>query len=212
VAVRSRRQQDRTLATDGTAVAAATSAWHPSPDFSPQHPRRLVLALVPRRQRSKDKVVTDRKSLAAILAGLRASGKAVVLTNGVFDLLHVGHTRCLEDARSRGDILVVAINSDASAEALKGKGHPIVPADERMEVLAALSFVDYVTTFDEPTADALLKQLGPTLYAKGADYSLKTLPEKDTIKALDCKAVFVGDKKTHSTTKLIQRIQKLKKK
>jgi D-glycero-beta-D-manno-heptose 1-phosphate adenylyltransferase len=170
------------------------------------------LALVPRRQRSKDKIVTDRKSLAAILAGLRASGKCVVLTNGVFDLLHVGHTRCLEDARSRGDVLVVAINSDDSAEALKGKGHPVVPAEERMEVLAALSFVDYVTTFAEPTADALLAQLKPTLYAKGADYNLKTLPEKDTLKTLDAKAVFVGDKKTHSTTKLIQKIQKLKKK
>jgi rfaE bifunctional protein nucleotidyltransferase chain/domain len=170
------------------------------------------LVVVPRKQRSKDKVVTDRKSLAMILAGLKASGKTVVLTNGVFDLMHVGHTRCLEDARSRGDILVVAVNSDDSAAALKGKGHPLVPEDERMEVLAALSFVDYVTVFGEPTADELLRQLKPTLYAKGADYSLKTLPEKDTIKELDVKAVFVGDKKSHSTTKMIQKIQKLKKK
>lgn len=170
------------------------------------------MVVVPRKQRSKDKVITDRRSLAAILNGLRASGKVVVLTNGVFDLLHVGHTRCLEDARSRGDLLVVAINSDKSAEALKGKGHPILPEDERMEVLAALSFVDYVTCFDEPTADALLEQLRPSLYAKGTDYTLKTLPEKDTLKAHDIKAVFVGDKKGHSTSKLIQKIQKLKKK
>lgn len=170
------------------------------------------MVVVPRKTRSKDKVFTDRKSLAAILAGLKASGKSIVLTNGVFDLLHVGHTRCLEDAKSRGDLLVVAINSDASAEALKGKGHPVVPEDERMEVLAALSFVDYVTTFDEPTADALLRLLNPNLYAKGADYTLKTLPEKDTLKELDVKAVFVGDKKSHSTTKMIQKIQKLKKK
>jgi len=169
------------------------------------------LVVVPRKQRSKDKVVTDRKSLAMILAGLKASGKTVVLTNGVFDLMHVGHTRCLEDARSRGDILVVAVNSDDSAAALKGKGHPLVPADERMEVLAALSFVDYVTGFGEATADELLRQLKPTLYAKGADYSLKTLPEKDTIKDLDVKAVFVGDKKSHSTTELIEKAQKLKK-
>ena len=169
------------------------------------------MVVVPRKQRSKDKVVTDRKSLAMILAGLKASGKTVVLTNGVFDLMHVGHTRCLEDARSRGDILVVAVNSDDSAAALKGKGHPLVPEDERMEVLAALSFVDYVTVFGEPTADELLRQLKPTLYAKGADYSLKTLPEKDTIKELDVKAVFVGDKKSHSTTDLIAKAQKLKK-
>lgn len=170
------------------------------------------MVVVPRKSRSKDKVITDRKSLASILAGLRASGKSVVLTNGVFDLLHVGHTRCLEDARSRGDLLVVAINTDASAESLKGKGHPVVPEDERLEVLAALAFVDYVTTFEEPTADALLQQLRPNLYAKGADYSLKTLPEKDTLKALDIKAVFVGDKKAHSTTKMMQKIQKMKKK
>jgi len=170
------------------------------------------LVVVPRKTRSKDKIITDRKSLAAILAGLRASGKSIVLTNGVFDLVHVGHTRCLEDARSRGDLLVVAINSDASAEALKGKGHPVVPEDERLEVLAALSFVDYVTVFEEPTADALLQQLRPNLYAKGADYTLKTLPEKDTLKDLDIKAVFVGDKKSHSTTKMIQKIQKMKKK
>lgn len=170
------------------------------------------MALAPRKLRSKDKVITDRKSLAAILAGLRASGKLVVLTNGVFDLLHVGHTRCLEDAKSRGDILVVAVNTDKSAEALKGKGHPVVPEEERMEVLAALSFVDYVTCFEEASADALLQQLQPNLYAKGSDYTLKTLPEKDTLKALDIKAVFVGDKKSHSTTKMIQKIQKLKKK
>lgn len=170
------------------------------------------MVVVPRKQRSKDKVVTDRKSLAAILAGLRASGKVVVLTNGVFDLLHVGHVRCLEDARSRGDILVVAVNNDKSAEALKGKGQPVVPEDERMEVLAALAFVDYVTSFAEPTADALLQQLRPSLYAKGSDYTLKTLPEKDTLKALDVKAVFVGDKKAHSTSKLLQKIQRLKKK
>jgi rfaE bifunctional protein nucleotidyltransferase chain/domain len=143
---------------------------------------------------------------------LRASGKSIVLTNGVFDLLHVGHTRCLEDARSRGDMLVVAVNSDAAAATLKGKGHPVVPLAERMEVLAGLGFVDYVTNFDEDTADALLEQLQPTLYAKGTDYSLRTLPEKATLKQLDIKAVFVGDKKAHSTTKLIQKVGKLKKK
>lgn len=168
------------------------------------------MVVVPRKQRSKDKIVTDRRSLAAILAGLMANGKIVVLTNGVFDLLHVGHTRCLEDARSRGDFLVVAVNSDASTGALKGKGHPVLPIEERMELLAALSFVDYVTTFDEPTADALLDQLKPTLYAKGTDYTIKTLPERETLKRLDTKAVFVGDKKGHSTTKLIQKIRKRK--
>jgi D-glycero-beta-D-manno-heptose 1-phosphate adenylyltransferase len=170
------------------------------------------LVVVPRKQRSKDKVITDRKSLAAILSGLRASGKTIVLTNGVFDLLHVGHLRCLEDARSRGDLLVVAVNSDKSAEALKGKGQPIIPCAERMEMLSGLSFVDYVTVFEEETADELLQQLHPTMYAKGTDYTLKTLPEKAIVKELDIKAVFVGDKKGHSTSKVIAKIKKLKKK
>ncbi len=170
------------------------------------------MVVVPRKQRSKDKIVADRRSLASILSGLRASGKVIVLTNGVFDLLHVGHTRCLEDARSRGDLLVVAVNTDKSAEVLKGKGQPVVPEDERMEVLAALAFVDYVTSFEEQTAEQLLDQLRPNLYAKGSDYSLKTLPEKDTLKALDIRAVFVGDKKAHSTTRLMQKVQKLRKK
>lgn len=167
------------------------------------------MVVVPRKQRSKDKVV-DRRSLAAILTGLRASGKTVVLTNGVFDLLHVGHTRCLEDARSRGDYLVVAVNSDKSAEKLKGKGHPILPCDERMELLASIGFVDYVTSFEEDTADDLLEALRPTMYAKGTDYTVKTLPEKDTLKKLDIKAVFVGDKKGHSSSKLIAKIRKKK--
>lgn len=168
------------------------------------------MAVVPKQQRSKDKIVTDRRSLALILSGLKASGKVVVLTNGVFDLLHVGHVRYLEDAASRGDLLVVACNSDESAAKQKGKGHPVTPLDERMEVLAALGFVDYVTSFTEPTADALLQQLQPSLYAKGTDYTLKTLPEKDTLKQLDIKAVFVGDKKEHSTSKLLAKIKKRK--
>lgn len=169
------------------------------------------MVVVPRKQRSKDKIVTDRRSLAAILGGLTANGKIVVLTNGVFDLLHVGHVRYLEDARSRGDFLVVAVNSDSCTEKLKGRGRPLVPCEERMEVLAGLWFVDYVTCFDEPTADKLLEQLRPSLYAKGTEYTLKTLPERDTLKQLDLKAIFVGDKKTHSTSKLLDKLGKKKK-
>jgi rfaE bifunctional protein nucleotidyltransferase chain/domain len=168
------------------------------------------LVVVPRRQRSKDKVVTERRALALILSGLMAQGKTVVLTNGVYDLLHVGHLRCLEDAKSRADFLVVAVNSDDSAEKLKGKGHPVVPLEERMEVLSGLWVVDYVTSFDELTADKLIEALRPTLYAKGTEYTIKTLPERDTLKALDVKAMFVGDRKSHSSSKLIQKIKKKK--
>ncbi len=164
------------------------------------------MVVIPRSKRSKDKVVTDRRSLTLILNGLRASGKTVILTNGVFDLMHVGHVRYLEDARSRGDYLVVAVNSDSSALTLKGKGRPVLPVAERMELLSALSFVDYVTMFEDETADALIEQLQPNLYAKGTDYNLRSLPERDTLKALGIKAVFVGDKKAHSSAQLIGKI------
>lgn len=152
----------------------------------------------------------DAKTLAGILHGLRTQGKTVVLTNGVYDLLHVGHVRCLEDARARGDFLVVAVNSDRSAEALKGKGHPVVPDDERMEVLSALWFVDYVTCYEDATADKILMLLRPDVYAKGTEYQGKVLPEKDSLKELGLKPIFVGDKKSHSSTKLIQKIKKKK--
>lgn len=166
------------------------------------------MVVVPKRTRSKDKIVKDLRSLAAVLKGVRASGKSVVLTNGVFDILHVGHLRYLEDAKARGDFLVVAVNDDKSAEAIKGKGRPLVPLAERMELLSGLWVVDYVTMFDAETADHLIEVIRPDLYAKGTDYNTKTLPERKTLKALNIKPVFVGDKKSHATSKLIQRIKK----
>ncbi len=168
------------------------------------------MVVVPRKVRSKDKIHTSHKELVTILSALKSQGKTLVLTNGVFDLLHVGHVRCLEDARARGDFLIVAVNDDDSAAALKGKGHPVQPLEERMELLASMWFVDYVTGFSEPTVEALLRKIQPTVYAKGTDYTLKTLPERDVVKELDIKAVFVGDKKVHSTTKILARIKKKK--
>lgn len=168
------------------------------------------MVVVPRKVRTKDKIFPDSKTLQPILAGLQSQEKLVVLTNGVFDLLHVGHVRYLEDARSRGDFLVVALNDDKSTEKNKGKGHPVVPVDERMELIAAFWFVDYVTKFTDETADALLERLKPDVYAKGTDYNARNLPEKATLKELDIKPAFVGDKKAHSTSKLIQRIRKKK--
>ena len=165
------------------------------------------MAVVPRRVRSKDKVFPEAKQIQPILAGLIAQEKSVVLTNGCFDLLHVGHVRYLEDARSRGDFLVVALNDDASVAKNKGEGLPIVPLEERMEVISTLWFVDYVTSFSEETADDLLRLLRPSIYAKGTDYTARTLPERDVLKELDIKPVFVGDKKNHSTTGLIETIR-----
>lgn len=168
------------------------------------------MVVVPRKVRSKDKIIPSMRALCAVLHGLQSQGKAIVLTNGVFDLMHVGHVRCLEDARARGDFLVVALNSDESAEAIKGKGHPVTPLDERMEVVSALWFVDYVTSFADATADRILEKIKPDVYAKGTDYTPKTLPERDTLKQLGIKPAFVGDKKSHSSSKIIQKIRKRK--
>ena len=168
------------------------------------------MVVVPRKVRSKDKIITSHKALFPVLSGLQSQGKAIVMTNGVFDLLHVGHVRCLEDARARGDYLVVAVNDDRSAELVKGKGHPIVPAVERIELLSALWFVDYVTTFSDETAEDLLRQFQPDVYVKGTDYNTRTLPERGVIKELGIKVAFVGDKKAHSSSKIVQRIRKKK--
>ncbi|MCA8944237.1 MAG: adenylyltransferase/cytidyltransferase family protein [Planctomycetes bacterium] len=155
-------------------------------------------------------MVASPGSLKPIIQGLRSQGKQVVLTNGCFDLLHVGHLRCLEDARARGDFLVVAVNDDKSCEKNKGKGYPVIPVEERMELLSGFWFVDYVTSFGDETADALIKKLEPDVYAKGTDYTARTLPEREVLKELGIKPVFVGDKKGHSSSKIIARIRKKK--
>ena len=168
------------------------------------------MSVKPRPKRSKEKIVKNRSLLAQIVAGLRSQGKVVVFTNGCFDLLHVGHIRAMEDAASRGDFLVVGLNTDKSVQGLKGRSHPIVPQEERAEVVAALEFVDYVTFFDEETADAVLEELHPDILAKGQDYTERTVPERNTAKELGIRILIVGDKKKHSTKDLIQRIRRRK--
>ncbi|HEX6780160.1 MAG TPA: adenylyltransferase/cytidyltransferase family protein [Ktedonobacterales bacterium] len=115
--------------------------------------------------------IQDRVSLAAILRERQAAGQTVVFTNGCFDLLHLGHVRYLQEARALGDLLVIGLNSDDSARALKGPNRPLVPQDERAEVLAALACVDYVTICEEITAVALIEALRPNVYVKGGDYA-----------------------------------------
>ena len=115
--------------------------------------------------------IQNRQSLSAILRERQAAGQTVVFTNGCFDLLHLGHVRYLQEARSLGDLLVIGLNSDDSARALKGPNRPLVPQDERAEVLAALDCVDYVTIFEEITAVALVETLRPNVYVKGGDYA-----------------------------------------
>jgi rfaE bifunctional protein nucleotidyltransferase chain/domain len=128
---------------------------------------------------ARDKVVSAER-LPALLARARTDGARVVLTNGCFDLLHVGHVRSLEQARALGDLLVVGVNADATVRALKGPGRPLLPAGERAELLAALAAVDWAAIFEEPTADALIRMVRPHVYAKGGDYAPGTLPEART--------------------------------
>ena len=119
-------------------------------------------------------------------------------------MLHVGHVRLLRDARALADLLVVALNSDASARANKGDGRPLVPLAERMELIAALEGVDYVTSFDEPTAAALLARLRPEIHVKGTDWTAETVPERDVVEAYGGRVVIAGDPKTHASSDLIR--------
>jgi D-beta-D-heptose 7-phosphate kinase/D-beta-D-heptose 1-phosphate adenosyltransferase len=125
--------------------------------------------------------VIAREQLTEQLTQERANGARVVVTNGVFDLLHLGHLRYLRQARGLGDLLVVGVNSDASARRLKGPARPLVPDAERAELLAALDCVDYVAIFDEATAEATLALLQPDIYVKGADYAAESDRQQDTL-------------------------------
>ncbi len=140
------------------------------------------------------------------LADHRAKGESIVLTNGCFDILHAGHARYLEGARAEGDILVVAINSDASVRKLKGQGRPVMPAVARAELVAALAAVDYVVIFDEPNVEALLESLRPNVHAKGTDYTADTVPERDVGARLGVRVAIVGGPKTYSTREVLARM------
>lgn len=154
--------------------------------------------------------IVDRDGLLRRVAPLRASGKTVALANGLFDLLHVGHLRYLEASAAEADVLVVAVNADASARALKGEGRPIVPAAERAELLAGLSCVDLVTIFGELTVAPLLAALRPDVHCKGTDYTVDTVPERDTVRAYGGRIAIVGDPKDHSTSNLLTRLRSSK--
>jgi rfaE bifunctional protein nucleotidyltransferase chain/domain len=154
------------------------------------------------------KIVRDAAELVRRVDAVRAAGGRVVLSNGAFDLLHVGHVRSLEHARSLGDLLVVAVNSDRSVRALKGAGRPIVPENERAEIVAALACVDLVTIFDETTVEETIRRIRPNVHAKGRDYTESSVPEKALVEALGGKVAIVGDPKDHATSDLIVRIRK----
>jgi D-glycero-beta-D-manno-heptose 1-phosphate adenylyltransferase len=155
----------------------------------------------------KKKIFKDHNSLINEIAIERNNGKKIVLTNGTFDLLHVGHTRSLIDAKTYGDILVVAVNSDDSVKKYKSPNLPIIAQGERMEVLSAIQCVDYVTVFYETTADEIIFKIKPDFYAKGTDYTEINVPEKKTVLSYGGTIVITGDPKCHSTTSIIQKIK-----
>ena len=135
----------------------------------------------------------------------RAAGDRIILANGCFDVLHVGHVRYLQAAKALGGRLIVAVNSDASARELKGKGRPRMPQQERAEILAALEAVDAVTIFNELDVRNLVKLLRPDIHAKGTDYTRESVPERDTVLACGGRVEIVGDPKDHSTTELLRK-------
>lgn len=147
--------------------------------------------------------ILNREDLVARLADARGQGSSIVLANGCFDLLHVGHIRYLSGAKELGDVLVVGINSDRQAHALKGKGRPFMPQNERAELIAALKCVDIVTVFDEPTVEQMIRDIRPDIHAKGTDYTTDTVPERDIIREIGGRVAIVGDAKDHSSTELI---------
>jgi rfaE bifunctional protein nucleotidyltransferase chain/domain len=131
----------------------------------------------------------------------------LVLANGIFDLLHVGHVRYLRGAKDAGSRLLVAVNSDASARRLKGSGRPLMPLAERLEIVAALECVDWVLSFEEDSVEQLLRSIRPAMHAKGTDYTVETVPERSVAQSLGIATVIVGDAKDHATSNLIRRIE-----
>ena len=150
--------------------------------------------------------VLDREELVRRTAADRAAGRTIAFANGAFDLLHVGHVRYLEAAAREADVLVVAINDDASVRGLKGEGRPIMTAVDRAELVAALGCVDYVVIFPEPTVGPLLQALRPDVHCKGTDYTIDSVPERAIVEAYGGRTAIVGDPKDHSTRDLVARI------
>jgi rfaE bifunctional protein nucleotidyltransferase chain/domain len=150
--------------------------------------------------------ILDRNRLIARVAVARRGGARVVFANGCFDLLHVGHVRYLEAARNLGDFLVVGVNADAQVRIQKGEGRPFVCEQERAEIISAIRFVDVVTIFPEPTVEALLLALKPDFHAKGTDYTVESVPERDVVLSFGGRVAIVGDPKDHSSSAMAQRL------
>jgi len=152
--------------------------------------------------------IVPRAQLAALGERLRREGRRIVFANGCFDLLHVGHVRYLQGARAEGDVLVVGVNSDRAVSGLKGPGRPLLPAEARVELVAALECVDYVVIFDDLTAEGVLRNLRPHVHCKGTDYTAESVPERAVMEELGGTVRIVGDAKNHSTRDILAEIRK----
>jgi len=150
--------------------------------------------------------VLGRDALLARVREARAAGRSLAFANGCFDILHVGHVRYLEAAAQEADILIVAINDDESVRLLKGEGRPVLAAEHRAELVAALRCVDFVVIFAESTVAPLLDMLRPDVHCKGTDYTVDSVPERDTVNGYGGRIAIVGDPKNHSTRELLTRI------
>jgi len=148
--------------------------------------------------------IVSRAELHQCVGEWRRAGERIVLANGTFDLLHVGHVRYLRGAKQLGGKLLVAINSDESVRALKGEGRPIMPAMERAEIVAALADVDAVVIFSELDVRCLIREIHPDIQAKGTDYTIDSVPERDEVREYGGRIAIVGDAKDHSTSQIIR--------
>jgi len=163
-------------------------------------------ATLPSLPASEEKILSL-DALRQRLGEHRRRGQRVVLANGCFELLHVGHVRYLEAAKREGDVLVVGVNSDASVQLLKGEGRPLQPVADRARLVAALAAVDYVVVFGESTVAPLIEALRPEVHAKGTDYTPDTVPEREAVRAVGGRVAVVGDPKQHSTRDLLANLR-----
>ena len=152
--------------------------------------------------------ILDRDQIIQRVVSARKKGERIVLANGCFDLLHAGHVRYLEGAGMLGDLLIVGVNSDEQTRRLKGAGRPLVPADQRAEIISSLEVVDFVTIFPEPTVTELLLALRPDIHAKGTDYTQESVPERDVVRSFGGRVAIVGDPKNHSSSEMIEKISR----
>lgn len=152
--------------------------------------------------------ILSRENLAEEISELRQNGAKIVLANGCFDLFHVGHIRYLAGAKNLGDVLIVGINSDEQVKKLKGERRPFMPENERAEIISSLRCVDFVTIFDEPTVEQLIRAIRPDFHAKGTDYTVDSVPEREIVRECGGQTAIVGDPKDHSSTELIQKVNR----